>query len=62
VERKRHPLLGLLAGLLLGLGLSLLLISHSIVFLGKFTPIVLIVVFLLLGLAAGLFGPVRRKA
>ena len=60
-RRLRHPLLGLIGGLLLGLGVALLLISYALAPLGVATPWVTIVVFAILGLLWGLFAPTRGR-
>ena len=59
----RHPIRGALAGLVLGLGMSLLLISFSVIALGTLTPLVIVGLFLVLGvLVATLVPPLGRGA
>ena len=60
--RKRHPIRGLICGLLLGLGLALLAISYSIAPFGGGTVKILVGVGALLGLVVGLVGPTRRAS
>ena len=55
---KRHPVRGLLSGLFLGIGISLLLLSYGIAFAGTATPFVPLVVLPILGVAWSLVAPV----
>ena len=61
VPTKRHPIRGFFGGLLMGLGLAFLLISFSVIALGTLTPIVIVVVFLVLGVVVGAAAPARTK-
>ena len=62
MRRKRHPIRGFFAGVLIGLGVAILLLIY-----GKLTtesgwPALAIVGgFALLGILAGLFGPTRGR-
>ncbi len=58
---KRHPIRGLVFGLLLGLGAALLLIAYSVVPLGVATPWIVIALGAIVGLLVGLFGPPRGR-
>ena len=60
-SRHRHPLRGLGAGLLLGLGVSLILISYGVAPLGEWTPLVMLLLFILLGQAVAWLGPSRGR-
>lgn len=55
----RHPIRGALAGLLLGFGLALLLISFSVIALGTLAPLVVIGVGVALGVVLTLAVPAR---
>ena len=57
---RRHPFRGLLAGFLVGLGISVLLMVYGQAPLGEWTVIAVLVVGLLLGLAAAWVLPARR--
>lgn len=57
IERK--PISGALSGLALGLGLALLLVGRKVIAFGTLPVIVVPILFLVLGIAWGLFGPVR---
>lgn len=59
---KRHPIRGFFGGLLAGLGLAFLLISFSVVALGTLTPVLIIVVFIVIGVVVGLAAPARSKS
>ena len=59
VERKRHPIKGLIFGLLLGLGLALLAISYSLAPVGEITVECLVIAGAVLGLLWGLLGPAK---
>ncbi|NLT53515.1 MAG: hypothetical protein GXX79_02875 [Actinomycetales bacterium] len=61
-RRRRRPFLGLVAGLLVGLGASLLLTSASIVPLGVLWVALVVVIGLLLGVTFGVLGPVKGVA
>ncbi len=58
---KKHPIRGAIFGLIAGLGIALLLTSHSVMFLGGLTPLITIVFFLLLGILIGAAGPKRKS-
>lgn len=55
----RHPIRGLLGGLVLGIGLALVMVQAGFVPLGEATVIVVLVVSLLLGLLVSLLAPAR---
>ena len=57
---KRHPIRGLLGGLLLGIGLALLVLVYAKAPFGIATPYVCLGAGIVAGLAMGLSGPVRR--
>lgn len=59
VERK--PIAGALSGLALGLGIALVLVGRSVIAFGTLPVVIVPAVCLLLGIAWGLFGPVRRR-
>lgn len=59
---RRHPIRGLIFGLVLGLGAALLLISYSQIPLGIPTPWVVIAIGALVGLLVGIFGPPRGRS
>jgi hypothetical protein len=50
-RKKRHPIMGLFFGLLLGLGLGLMAIIYGIYFAGPMTPWILVVLGVVIGLA-----------
>lgn len=56
----RHPVRGLLGGLILGLGVALLLIFLGIAVLGTWTVIGFVVGFGLIGLVFALAGPSKQ--
>jgi predicted lipid-binding transport protein (Tim44 family) len=56
---NRHPILGLLSGFLLGVGLALILVQLAIVPFGSWTVIVIVVLLTLLGLIFALTIPLR---
>lgn len=56
----RHPIRGLLGGLVLGIGLALVMVQASFVPLGEATVVVVLVVATLLGLLVSLLAPARR--
>jgi membrane associated rhomboid family serine protease len=58
---ERKPIAGALSGLALGLGLALLLVGREMIAFGTLPVIILPVVFLLLGILWGLFGPARSR-
>jgi hypothetical protein len=59
-EVKRRPIRGALWGLLLGVGVTALLIMYSVIAVGTLTPWVVLLVFIVLGVLWGLFGPAKR--
>lgn len=58
----RHPLRGLLGGLITGLGIALMLVFLGVAVLGTWTVVGLVVGFGLLGLLFALAWPPRRVA
>jgi hypothetical protein len=50
-RKKRHPIMGLFFGLLLGLGLGLMAIIYGIYFAGPMTPWLLVVLGIVIGVA-----------
>lgn len=54
---KRHPIRGALWGLLGGIGASFVLISRAVIALGTLTPLVVILVFIVLGVAWAYLAP-----
>ena len=58
---KRHPVRGVLAGLLTGIGAALLLVVFSVIALGTLTPYLCIVAGALAGVVWSVFGPTRRR-
>jgi hypothetical protein len=60
--RLGHLILGILGGLFLGIGLSVLLISYSKVFFGRLTPDFVVIATLVVGLLIGLFAPTPSSA
>ncbi|MDZ7732806.1 MAG: hypothetical protein U5R31_06515 [Acidimicrobiia bacterium] len=61
-EVRRHPLLGALAGLLVGVGVAALSVLHGVAALGTRTPPVVVVVLVLAGLTWVGSGPIRVVA
>ena len=59
--RKIHPIRGVIAGILFGLGLALLLISLGVVTFGTNAPLVVFVIAFLAVLAWSIFGPARKR-
>jgi hypothetical protein len=49
-RKKRHPIMGLFFGLLLGLGLGLMAIIYGIYFVGPLTPWLLVILGVVIGL------------
>lgn len=49
--KKRHPIMGLFFGLLLGLGLGLMAIIYNIYIAGPLTPWLLVILGVVIGLA-----------
>ncbi|MEP7081997.1 MAG: hypothetical protein ABI841_03360 [Chloroflexota bacterium] len=58
---RRHPLRGLLGGVLIGIGLSLLLVIYGAAPLGGWTVIALILLFGVIGVAAAWLLPARSR-
>ena len=58
---RRHPIRGLIGGLLIGLGLSILLVIYGAAPLGSWTVIVLILLFAVIGTAAAWLLPARSR-
>lgn len=58
---KRHPIRGLLWGLVAGFGLALILVNVAVIALGTLTPWVVTLAVGVLGVLWGLFGPARTK-
>jgi membrane protein YdbS with pleckstrin-like domain len=58
---RRHPLRGLLGGLLIGIGLSILLVIYGAAPLGAWTVIALVVLFMVIGVAAAWLLPARSR-
>jgi len=58
---KRHPVRGILAGLLTGIGAALLLVVFSVIALGTLTPYLCMVAGAVAGLLWALVGPTRRR-
>ena len=48
-RKKRHPIMGLFFGLLLGLGLGLMAIIYGIYFAGPLTPWLLVILGVVIG-------------
>ncbi len=59
LEHRRHPVRGLLWGLLGGLGAALFLIGRAVIAFGTLAPVVVIVLFGILGVVWGWVGPAR---
>jgi len=60
-DRTIHPIRGVVAGILFGLGLTLLLISLGVVTFGTNAPFVVFAVALVAVVLWSIFGPVRRR-
>ena len=58
---KRYPIRGFFAGLLLGLGVSFMLIVTSQIALGTLPPFIIVVVGIVLGVVWAMFGPTRGR-
>lgn len=58
---RRHPIRGFFGGLLIGLGLSILLVIYGVAPLGQATVLVMLLVFGALGVAAAWLLPARRR-
>jgi hypothetical protein len=59
--RTIHPIRGALAGILFGLGLTILLISLGVVTFGTNAPFVVFGVAVVAVVLWSIFGPVRRR-
>ncbi len=58
---RRHPIRGFFGGLLIGLGLSVLLVIYGVAPLGQATVLVVLLLFAALGVAAAWLLPARRR-
>lgn len=58
---RRHPIRGFFGGLLIGLGLSILLVIYSVAPLGSWTVLVVLLLFGALGVAAAWVLPPRSR-
>jgi hypothetical protein len=58
---RRHPIRGLIGGLLIGLGLSILLVIYGAAPLGSWTVIVIVLLFAVIGTAAAWLLPARSR-
>ena len=58
---RRHPIRGLLGGVLIGLGLAILLVIYGAAPLGSWTVIVLVLLFAAIGTAAAWVLPARSR-
>ncbi len=56
---KRHPIRGLLYGILLGLGLMLLVVGQGIAALGTYPPFIVLIVGIVAGTLWGMYGPAK---
>ena len=62
MNRKRHPIRGFFAGLLLGLGVSIMLLIYGKVTTEQGWPVLAVIgAFCVLGVLVGLFGPTRGR-
>ena len=65
-RKKRHPLMGIFFGLLLGIGLALMSIIYGIYFAGSMTPWILLILGVVIGLVMSFvpkpWGRSRRPA
>ncbi len=59
---RRHPIRGFFAGLLIGLGISILLVIYGLAPLGQATVLVVLLLCAVLGVAVAWFLPPRRVA
>lgn len=57
---RRHPIRGFFGGLLIGLGVSILLVIYGLAPLGQATVLVVLLLFAALGAAVAWFLPPRR--
>ena len=57
---KRHPIRGGLWGLIGGIGAAMVLISRAVIALGTLTPLVVVLVFIVLGVAWAYLAPPKR--
>ena len=58
---RRHPIRGLLGGVLVGLGLAILLVIYGAAPLGSWTVIALVLLFAVVGTAAAWLLPARSR-
>lgn len=56
-ELKRHPIRGVLWGLLFGLGIAMVLIDRAVIAFGTLPPILIVLLFGVLGGVFGAFAP-----
>ena len=56
---KRHPIRGLLWGILLGLGIALVAVGQGWAALGTLPPLILFLVGLVVGTLWGMYGPAK---
>ena len=62
MNRKRHPIRGFFAGLLVGLGVSIMLLIYGKVTTESAWPVLAITGgFVVVGVLVGLFGPTRGR-
>ena len=62
MKRKRHPIRGFFAGVLVGLGVAILLLIYGKLTTSSGWPALAIVgAFAVIGILAGLFGPTRGR-
>lgn len=60
-DRKIHPVRGVLAGLLFGLGVAMVLVSTSVIVFGTNTPLIVVGAGAVLGGLWGGFAPARSR-
>ena len=60
-RKKRHPVTGLLAGAMLGVGAATVMITHAVAPFGKATVLGVVAVAAAAGVATGVAGPARDK-
>lgn len=58
---RRHPIRGLLGGLLLGIGIALVLMLTGTALLGEYTVIATVLLFAVVGLGVALAWPARGR-
>ncbi|MCP3909693.1 MAG: hypothetical protein GY713_01950 [Actinomycetia bacterium] len=57
---KRHPIRGALWGLVGGIGMAMVLISRAVIALGTLTPLVVIALVMVLGVAWAYVAPPKK--